>query len=98
MKQALKELHIDDSFVQPRAALARISHAKNRMEGPEDVAASAGWNRRDEDIAKVYARYLEVLKESTALDFDDLLLQDRRPLRDSPPPVREKYAAPIPLT
>ena len=33
VKQALKELHIDDSFVQPRAALSRISHAKNRMEG-----------------------------------------------------------------
>ena len=34
VKQALKALHIDDSFVQPRAALSRISHAKNRMEGP----------------------------------------------------------------
>src|SRR5438309_7026668 len=49
VKQAIKELHIDDSFVQPRAALSRISHAKNRMEGPDDVAnAAAGWNRRDE--------------------------------------------------
>src|SRR2546428_10634469 len=48
VKQALKELHIDDSFVQPRAALARISHAKNRMEGPEALAASAGWNNKDE--------------------------------------------------
>ena len=35
VKQALKELHIDDSFVQPRAALSRISHAKNRMEAPD---------------------------------------------------------------
>src|ERR1700751_29884 len=35
VKQAMKELHIDDSFVQPRAALSRISHAKNRMETPE---------------------------------------------------------------
>src|SRR5262249_11323570 len=33
VKQAMKELHVDDSFVQPRAALSRISHAKNRMEG-----------------------------------------------------------------
>jgi DNA helicase-2/ATP-dependent DNA helicase PcrA len=53
VKQALKELHIDDSFVQPRAALARISHAKNRMESPGDVATAAGgWNRRDEQIAR----------------------------------------------
>src|SRR5205823_7961994 len=75
VKHALKELHIDDSFVQPRAALARISHAKNRMEGPDAVAAAAAWNRRDEQIAKVYARYLQSLKESNALDFDDLLLK-----------------------
>src|SRR5438045_7793926 len=54
VKQALKELHIDDGFVQPRAALSRISHAKNRMETPEAVAANAGWNRRDEHVAKVY--------------------------------------------
>src|SRR3954468_16613241 len=57
VKQALKELHIDDSYVQPRAALSRISHAKNRMEGPDVVAAgAAGWSRpggpggRDEEI------------------------------------------------
>ena len=41
VKQALKELHIDDSFVQPRAALSRISHAKNRMERP-DAAGGRG--------------------------------------------------------
>ena len=35
VKQALKELNIDDTLVQPRAALSRISHAKNPMQGPE---------------------------------------------------------------
>src|SRR5499427_6423627 len=60
VKQALKELHVDDSFIQPRAALSRISTAKNRMETPEQMAAGAGsgvFNRRDEIIAKVYAHY-----------------------------------------
>src|SRR3954464_2531756 len=55
VKQALKDLHIDDSFIQPRAALSRISHAKNRMETPEAMSAAAGWNRRDENISKIYA-------------------------------------------
>jgi DNA helicase-2/ATP-dependent DNA helicase PcrA len=91
VKQALKDLNIDDSFVQPRAALSRISHAKNRMEGPDDVAAAAQWNRREEHIARVYARYLEVLKESAALDFDDLLLKTVE-LVETAQPVREKYA------
>src|SRR4029077_5053653 len=58
VKQALKDLHVDDGFVQPRAALSRISHAKNRMETPEQMAASAGWNRREEQIAKIYSRYV----------------------------------------
>src|SRR5882672_3542074 len=48
VKHALKDLHIDDSFVQPRAALSRISSAKNRMEGPDAMASAAAWNRRDE--------------------------------------------------
>src|SRR6188768_4300938 len=60
VKQALKDLQIDDSFVQPRAALSRISHAKNRMESPDALAAAAGgYNRRDEHIAKIYAYYLK---------------------------------------
>src|SRR6188472_4795180 len=60
VKQALKELHIDDSYVQPRAALSRISHAKNRMEGPDAVAASSGgWSQRNEQIAQVYTYYLK---------------------------------------
>src|SRR6185436_14875532 len=67
VKQAMKALHIDDSFVQPRAALSRISHAKNRMESPEAMATAAGaWNRRDEQIAKVYGYYLNALKDSSA--------------------------------
>jgi DNA helicase-2/ATP-dependent DNA helicase PcrA len=75
VKQALKELRIDDGFVQPRAALSRISHAKNRMEGPDAVATAAAWNHRDELVAKVYTYYVNALKESNALDFDDLLLK-----------------------
>src|SRR5881392_746538 len=59
VKHAIKELRIDDNFVQPRAALSRISHAKNRMEGPEAVAGVQEWNRRDQDIAKIYAYYLQ---------------------------------------
>jgi ATP-dependent DNA helicase UvrD/PcrA len=91
VKQALKALQIDDSFVQPRAALSRISHAKNRMEDPEALAASAGWNRRDEHIAKIYSYYVKALKESSALDFDDLLLKTVE-LMEEAPRVRDKYA------
>jgi DNA helicase-2/ATP-dependent DNA helicase PcrA len=91
VKLALKELHIDDSFIQPRAALSRISHAKNKMESPEAIAASAGWNRRDEHIAKIYEFYLKALNDSSALDFDDLLLKTVE-LFEQSEHVRAKYS------
>src|SRR5881296_1595545 len=92
VKQALKSLHIDDSFIQPRAALSRISGAKNRMEGPDVVADASVWNPRDEQISKVYAYYVQALKESNALDFDDLLLKTVDLVEQSER-VRAKYAA-----
>jgi DNA helicase II / ATP-dependent DNA helicase PcrA len=73
VKQALKDLRIDDSLVQPRAALSRISHAKNLMQGPETF--KSGWNPKDEQIGRIYAYYLSALESSSALDFDDLLLK-----------------------
>jgi DNA helicase-2/ATP-dependent DNA helicase PcrA len=73
VKQAQRELGIDDKFVPPRMALSRISQAKNRMEGPDSLRG--GYNLREEQIAKIYDRYLLALKDANALDFDDLLLK-----------------------
>ena len=89
VKQALKELNIDDTLVQPRAALSRISHAKNTMQGPETF--DSGWNPRDAQIGRVYAYYLNALRESNALDFDDLLLKTLD-LVEKAEHVRERYA------
>src|SRR5215204_7016627 len=89
VKQAEKELGIDDKLVPPRMALSRISHAKNRMEGPESLRGK--WNLRDEQIAKVYEKYLQALKDSNALDFDDLLLKTVE-LFESSEPTRHYYA------
>ena len=95
VKQGLKALHIDDTYVQPRAALSRISHAKNRMERPDDIAARAAGpgspGSRDEDIAKIYRYYVNALTESNALDFDDLLLKAVE-LFEQCENVRSKYS------
>jgi DNA helicase-2/ATP-dependent DNA helicase PcrA len=89
IKQILRELNIDEKLVAPRQALSRISHARNRMEGPD--ALRGGWNYRDDQIAKVFERYLEVLRASNALDFDDLLLRTVE-LFETAEPVRRRYA------
>ena len=36
------------------------------MEGPEALSGATSWNFRDEQLAKVYERYVEMLKESDA--------------------------------
>lgn len=88
VKQAERELGIDDKLVPPRVALARISQAKNRMEGPD--ALRNAWNLRDDLIAKIYEQYLAALRESNALDFDDLLLKTVD-LFETSAQVRERY-------
>src|ERR687890_107003 len=89
VKQAQRELGIDDKLVPPRAALSRISQAKNRMEGPDSLRGA--WNLRDEQIAKIYEKYLSALRESNALDFDDLLLKTVE-LFEKSEQVRDRYA------
>src|SRR5688572_4901964 len=75
IKQAMRHLGVDDASVQPRLALSRISHAKNRMEGPEVFTANASWNPRDQQVGTLYGMYLKALRDANALDFDDLLLK-----------------------
>src|SRR5258705_5509154 len=55
------------------------------------MAGSGAGNHREEQIAKVYAYYLNALKECNALDFDDLLLKTVE-LFEQSERVRTKYA------
>jgi DNA helicase-2/ATP-dependent DNA helicase PcrA len=89
IKQLIKEYRFDDGAHQPRMVLGRISHAKNRMEGPETFEKS--WNPKDKEIGRLYTGYVRALKEASALDFDDLLLKTVE-LFDQAPSVRERYA------
>jgi DNA helicase-2/ATP-dependent DNA helicase PcrA len=91
VKQALKSLGVDDGVTQPRAALSRISHAKNRMEGPGVFFNQASWNPREQQIAKIYELYTKALKDANALDFDDLLLRTVE-LFEQSELVRERYS------
>ncbi len=89
IKQIEKDLGIDDKFVPPRQALSRISHLRNRMEGPETLRGT--YNIRDEQIAKIYERYVTGLRDANALDFDDLLLRTVE-LFETSEQAREFYA------
>src|SRR5262245_16678482 len=63
VKQAMKGLGIDDKLVPPRAALSRISQAKNRMESPEAMKAG-GWSLKDQQIGRIYELYRKSLVDA----------------------------------
>jgi DNA helicase-2/ATP-dependent DNA helicase PcrA len=90
VKQILRDQQVDDSFLAPRAALSRISHAKNRMESPAAMLARRS-SYRDDVVARVYDEYVKVLAASGALDFDDLLLKTVE-LFDRAEAVRSHYS------
>ena len=74
LKGVYKQLGLDDKFMQHRAALSRISHAKSHKQSPEEIARAAT-DPTATRLAMVYERYEARLRESNALDFDDLLLE-----------------------
>jgi DNA helicase-2/ATP-dependent DNA helicase PcrA len=73
VKQAMTELDLDGVSVSPERVDAVISRAKNDLVGPEALARRGG-DHVAAVAAKVYARYQKRLKDSSAVDFDDLLV------------------------
>ncbi|MEW6106502.1 MAG: UvrD-helicase domain-containing protein, partial [Bacillota bacterium] len=83
MKRALRELGIDETRFQPEGVLGAVSAAKNELIGPEEYRKQAHgfWQ---ETVARIYPVYQQVLRESNALDFDDLLVETVRLFREYP--------------
>lgn len=91
VKQALRDLNLDDKRYKPSTQLAKISAAKNELIGPEAYKAAT---YPDEITRRVYVRYQELLINNNAVDFDDLLMLTVRLLDENPPLVqryRERY-------
>jgi DNA helicase-2/ATP-dependent DNA helicase PcrA len=70
IKQALRDLKLDEKMYRPEALRGAISKAKNELVKPEAFDASTYWA---EIARRVYTRYQEIMAANGALDFDDLL-------------------------
>jgi len=90
VRQAMRDLNVDDKITPPRSLLSRISHAKNRMESAADIRQNSH-SFGDDQLAAVYELYLKTLRTSGALDFDDLLLKAVT-LFETSTNARERYA------
>ena len=89
VKQAMKQLSISDKEIKAQSVSSVISSAKNEMVNPAAFASAAQFPYQ-KNIAKIYQRYEDLRKTAGALDFDDLLLEVVRLLRDVPA-VRTKW-------
>lgn len=74
IRDALKELEVQEKVMAPKAILASISAAKDQMLSPQDVLRNAAGDYKEEVIAKVYDFYQKCLKAANALDFDDIII------------------------
>lgn len=73
-KEAMETLNISTKEFNPNAIHSYISSAKNELVSPGDYEEHAqGYFQRV--VARVYPAYQDILKESNAVDFDDLLFK-----------------------
>jgi DNA helicase II / ATP-dependent DNA helicase PcrA len=88
VKAAIRDLNLNEKQFRPVALHAAISRAKNELISADDLPILT---YRDEVTKRVYKKYQELLLQSNAVDFDDLLLYTARLLEEHLD-VREKYA------
>ncbi len=89
VKAAIRDLNLDEKSYRPASVHTAISRAKNELIFPDHYPVAT---YRDEVVKRIYKRYQELLLQSNALDFDDLLLWTAHLLSEFPA-VREKYAS-----
>jgi DNA helicase-2/ATP-dependent DNA helicase PcrA len=75
--RVLREFGIGSDRISRAAAVRTISDWNSSGLSPEAARAEC-WSLLDEDKAKVYERYEQLLREGGAMDFDDLLIQTHR--------------------
>ncbi len=98
IKDLLKEPSLQDrsrgvsleKAFPPKAVAHEISRAKDRLLTPQDMLQEADGDYRRSKIAQIYAAYQQRLKDSNAVDFDDIILLTVRLFREQPD-VLEKY-------
>ena len=96
IKNILKQMGLDDKTYKPATVHAAISMAKNHLCGPAQYAADGDNLQRDmrrnmPETHKIFMAYQQRLRQANAMDFDDLLTETYRLLKEHED-IRQKYA------
>lgn len=89
IKHVVKALNLDPKTYKPSTVLSRISMAKSNLLSPKDYMENPEVYQTDIDarrpaIGQIYLHYDQRLRNSNAMDFDDLLFNMNILLRDFP--------------
>jgi DNA helicase II / ATP-dependent DNA helicase PcrA len=89
LKTVINELNLDDKLYKPSTVYNRISSAKNSLVGPEEYANDYGLQQEDmrsnrPAIAQIYTAYAARCMKNGAMDFDDLLVNMYKLLKNFP--------------
>ena len=74
LKRALQDIGLDPKQYPPRAIASAIGAAKSRTQAAADYIQQSH-SYFEEVVGRAYERYEQQLRESNALDFDDLLMK-----------------------
>ncbi len=90
VKEAVRELSLDDKQYAPRAVLSAISKAKETLQTPDDILNDFSASPYERAVGRAYQLYQQKMTLSNALDFDDLIMKTVQLLRESEK-AREHY-------
>lgn len=84
IKDVMKHLNISEKDIKVAYVRAKISEAKNEWIGPERFQDLYSKDYQLKQVGKIYNQYQERLHKNNAMDFDDLLLNTLKLLKESP--------------
>ena len=90
IKECMKEMNIDIKRINPKSIHNAISDAKIQMVKMEDYLKSAGQSYFTEIVFSMFSLYEKRKRETSCLDFDDLITQTIT-LFENHPAVLDKY-------
>lgn len=90
IKDVQKNFNIDERFLSHKTILAEISRAKDMLVSPREYADSPSMDFNHQNISRCYEKYQSLLKNSDAMDFDDIIFYTVKLLSENEQ-IREYY-------
>ena len=84
MKEVLRVLDIDEKRLPVKYVLSEISKAKDSLMTPGEYSDAAGYDVNKKMIGQAFAKYEEMLKKADAMDFDDIIVNAVKLLKENP--------------